>query len=78
MDSGLWSRNLYIERGLSYLSHPLSHTNRIDQKDQTNQMCQLPATRRRKWEWQDLTLILLMSCGLAVPPGALAYLDAVV
>jgi len=31
-----------------------------------------------KWSWQDLNLNFLMSYDLAVPPGALAQVDAVI
>jgi len=40
-------------------------------------MNQIPPTVA-KWGWKDLTLILPMSCDLAVPSGALAYIAAVV
>jgi hypothetical protein len=51
---------------------PKYQTNQRNQIDQTNEIL------AAKGDWQDLTLNLLMSYDLAVPPGALAYVNAVV
>lgn len=49
------------------------------QTRQTNETrCTKSPPHAAKCGWQDLTLILLMSCDLAVPPGALAHVDALV